>query len=168
MDYDDFLRRKSQANDGCGFEPTVMLEAMFDYQRAMTEWAVRQGRASLLEDCGLGKTLQQLVWAQNVVEHTNRPVLVLTPIAVGAQTVAEAHKFGLHAHRTSGEVTKGIHVTNYEKLHHFNPRDFAGVVCDESSILKNFDGTTKAAVTEFMREMPYRLLCTATPAPKSR
>lgn len=165
MDYDDFLRRKSQANDGCGFEPTVMLESMFDYQRAMTEWSVRHGRSALLEDCGLGKTLQQLVWSQNVVEHTNRPVLVLTPIAVGAQTVAEAHKFGLHAHRTSGEVTKGIHVTNYEKLHHFNPRDFAGVVCDEASILKNFDGTTKAAVTEFMREMSYRLLCTATPAP---
>ena len=85
---------------------------------------------------------------------------------VGAQTITEAHKFGMAAARSSGDLGgAGIYVTNYERLHHFNPRDFAGVVCDESSILKNFDGVTKAAVTEFMREMRYRLLCTATAAP---
>ena len=138
---------------------------LFDFQRSLVEWSVRQGRAAIFADCGMGKTPMQLVWAQNVVQKTNRPVLILTPIAVGAQTVTEAAKFGIEAVRASKVEGVGIHVTNYERLHHFNPADFSGVVCDESSILKNFDGATKAAVTEFMRKMEYRLLCTATAAP---
>ncbi len=122
----------------------------------------------MFADCGLGKTLMQLVYAENVVRHTNRPVLVLTPLAVAAQTVAEAAKFGVDAVRSNtGHVPAGarVVVTNYEKLHHFRPDDFEGVVCDESGILKNFDGKRKAAVTEFLRTRRYRLLCTANAAP---
>lgn len=164
-DYLGFLRRKSQVDGNDGFFPVYMPGFLFDFQGALVEWAIEKGRAALFADCGMGKTAMQLVWAENVVRRTNRPVLILTPLAVAGQTVSEAVKFDIEARRSNGDVTRGIHVTNYEKLHHFNPADFAGVVCDESSILKSFDGVTKHAVTEFMREMRYRLLCTATAAP---
>lgn len=166
MNYAAFLQDKGQSGSMNGFEPVWMPEFLFDFQRALTEWSIRKGRSALFEDCGLGKTPQQLVWAENVVRHTNKPVLILTPLAVSQQTVLEAEKFGIEAKRSrEGEVHKGINVTNYERLHYFNPSDFAGVVCDESSILKSFVGATRAAVTEFMRHIPYRLLCTATAAP---
>jgi len=163
--YRSFLINKSQANTNSGFDPVWMPDSLFDYQAAMVGWSLRRGRAALFEDCGLGKTLQQLVWGQNVVEKTNRPVLALTPLAVSAQTVSEAEKFGMEARRTTTVKGAAIYVANYQRLHHYDPADFAGVICDESSILKNFDGTTRKAVTEFMRAMPYRLLCTATAAP---
>jgi hypothetical protein len=165
-EYRAFIARKSQIDGNDGFAPRFLPSFLFDFQRALVTWAVEKGRSAIFADCGMGKTPMQLVWSQNVVEHTNKPVLILTPLAVAGQTVAEASKFGMDAVRTAGDVTgTRIHVTNYEKLHHFNPDDFGGVVCDESSILKNFDGVTKAAVTEFMRRMRYRLLCTATAAP---
>lgn len=108
----------------------------------------------------------QLVWAENVVRKTNGRVLILTPLAVGAQTVREADKFGIEVHRSrNGELPGKIVVTNYEQLHKYDPADFCGCVCDESSILKSYDGEYKAQITEFMRKMPYRLLCTATAAP---
>jgi len=164
--YSDFIESKLHQGADSGFEPTFIPDSAFDFQRAMIEYAVRKGRAALFEDCGLGKTLQFLSWAQNVVEHTNRPVLVLTPLAVAGQTLREADKFGIEAARSSdGSIPRKLVVTNYERLSAFNPADFAGVVCDESSILKNFDGTRKAEVTEFMRKVPYRLLATATAAP---
>lgn len=167
-DYARFLRDKMQLDGRHGFAPTFLPPFLFDFQRELVTFACEMGRAALFEDCGLGKTAQQLVWAQNVVEHTNRPVLILTPLAVAEQTVTEAGKFGLSAARTrDGKAPDGagIYVTNYEQLHHYTPSDFAGVVCDESSILKNFDGVTKSRVTEFMRTLKYRLLCTATAAP---
>jgi hypothetical protein len=108
----------------------------------------------------------QLVWAENVYRHTNRPVLIMTPLAVGAQTVREGGKFGIEVHRSAtGFVHKGINIVNYERLHYYNPNDFAGAVCDESSILKSFDGARRLEITEFMKKMKYRLLCTATAAP---
>lgn len=165
MNYSDFIARKMHEGADQGFEPTFMPDGAFDFQKAMIEYAVRKGRAALFEDCGLGKTLQFLSWAQNVVEHTNKPVLVMTPLAVATQTIREAEKFGIEAERSSGKYTKKLVVTNYEKLEHFDPNDFSGVVCDESSILKNFDGARKSQVTEFMRRVPYRLLATATAAP---
>ena len=165
MSYADFIARKMHEGADQGFEPTFMPDGAFDFQKAMIEYAVRKGRAALFEDCGLGKTLQFLSWAQNVVEHTNKPVLIMTPLAVALQTIREAEKFGIECERSSGQYTKKIVVTNYEKLEHFDPNDFAGVVCDESSILKNFDGARKSQVTEFMRRVPYRLLATATAAP---
>lgn len=166
MDYDDFLSKKTNEGSDHGFEPTFMPKQLFDFQKAMVEYAVRKGRAALFEDCGMGKTAQFLTWAQNVVEHTNRPVLVLTPLAVSGQTVREAEKFDIEIARSSdGAIPGKIIVTNYERLGAFKPADFAGVVCDESSILKSFDGARKAEITEFMRKVPYRLLDTATAAP---
>lgn len=165
-DYADFLARKAQSGSDGGFDPLYMPSFLFDFQASLVEWSVRKGRGALFEDCGLGKTPQQLVWAENVVRKTNKPVLCLTPLAVSYQTLAEAHKFDIEAHRSEkGEVHSGINVTNYERLHYFNPDDFGGVVLDESSILKSFDGATRKAITEFMRRVPYRLPCTATAAP---
>lgn len=165
-DYQSFLARKLHEGADTGFSPRFMPSGLFDFQQAMVEYAVGKGRAALFEDCGLGKTVQFLTWAQNIVEHTNRPTLILTPLAVAGQTVREAAKFGIEAHRSSeGSIPGKLVVTNYERLEHFNPNDFAGVVCDESSILKSFDGARKAEITDFMRKVPYRLLATATAAP---
>ena len=166
LDYADFLQLKAHEGANGGFEPTFMPSQLFDFQRAMVEYGVSKGRAALFEDCGLGKTVQFLTWGQNVVEHTNRPVLVLTPLAVAGQTVREADKFGIEACRSSdGAFRCKLVVTNYERLGAFNPADFAGVICDESSILKSFDGARRAEITDFMRKVPYRLLATATAAP---
>ena len=165
-EYAAFLARKAQLDGASGFAPTWLPDALFDFQRVLTEWAVRQGRAALFEDCGMGKTPQQLVWAENVVRETNGRVLILTPLAVGAQTVREGEKFGVECRRSlDGSLPAKIVVANYQRLHYFRPGDFVGVVCDESSCLKSFEAATRAAVTEFMRRVPYRLLCTATAAP---
>lgn len=167
MNYTDFLHRKSQLGGESGFAPLWMPDFLYGFQAHLTEWAIRKGRAGLFEDCGLGKTPQQLVWAENVVRKTNKPVLILTPLAVSYQTAREAEKFGIDCQRVADgrNLEPKIYATNYERLHHFDCNDFGGLVCDESSILKNFDGRTKAAVTEFMRLLEYRLCCTATAAP---
>jgi hypothetical protein len=167
-DYREFLVQKQQLASMDGFQPRYLPTFLYDFQGALLEWAVRIGRAAILADCGLGKTPMQLVWAQNVVEATNRPVLIITPLAVSSQTLREADKFGIPCVRSQdGRLSgrAGIVVTNYERLHYFDPAAVAGAVCDESSILKNFDGATKTAITEFMRKLRYRLLCTATAAP---
>jgi hypothetical protein len=165
-DYAAFLAAKTHYGADDGFAPLWMPEFLFDFQRDLVEWALLKGRAAIFADCGLGKTPMQLVWAQNIVEKTNGRVLIVTPLAVSAQTLREADKFSIEAARSiDGTARHGITVTNYERLEHFDADDFAGVVCDESSILKNFDGVTKARVTEFMRMRPYRLLCTATASP---
>jgi len=165
-DYGAFLYKKAHVNTQDGFVPTFIPEYLFDFQKSLIDWAVRQGRGALLEDCGMGKTVQQLVWAENVVRHTNGRVLVMTPLAVAAQTVREAEKFGIDAfHSRDGKLSGKIIVTNYEQLDKFDPSDFVGVVCDESSILKSFDGSRKAQITAFMRKLRFRLLGTATAAP---
>lgn len=166
-DYRDFLAAKAQRADGHGFEPHVLPDHLFDFQRELVEWSIRQGRGAIFADCGMGKTPMELAWAENVHRKTGKPVLLLTPLAVGFQIVTEAEKFGHDAalSRNGKPADAAITVTNYEQAHKFNPSLFGGMVCDESSILKNFDGTTKAIVTEMMREMPYRLLGTATAAP---
>ena len=167
MDYSQFLDAKLHLGADHGFDPVWLPDSLFEYQKAIVEWAVRKGRAAVFADCGLGKTFVQLTWAENVARRTNKRVLILTPLAVAFQTVEEGAKLGVEVnHRRLGlETGDRIVVTNYERLHHFNPEDFAGVVCDESSILKGFDGETRKAVTDFMRKRPYRLLCTATAAP---
>lgn len=160
------IERKRHRYEDAGFTPTFMPEKLFDFQRALVEWAVRKGRAAIFADCGLGKSAMEMTFAQNVVEKTNGRVLVLTPLAVSPQMVEEAEKFDIHAKRSNdGKIESKIVVTNYERLRHFDPADFVGLVCDESSILKNCDGVTRAAVTDFARKMSYRLLCTATPSP---
>jgi hypothetical protein len=166
MNYHDFIREKSQAGADGGFELSFMPDFLFDFQRSLVEWATRKARAAIFADCGLGKTPMQLVWAQNVVKETGKPVLIMTPLAVGCQTVGDANKFGIEACQSrDGSIEAPIVVTNYQRLHYFDREKFGGVVCDESSILKNFDGQIKASVTDFMRKTPYRLLCTATAAP---
>ena len=168
MDYQTFLQSRRKLNKGSGFDPIWMPDFLFDFQQRLTEWAIVNGRAALFEDCGLGKTIQQLVWAENVVRKTNKPVLLATPLAVGAQTVAEATKFGINAERSRDGKWSGqanIVVTNYEQLDKYDPQHFGGFVGDESSAIKNFASTRKAVVTEFCRLLPYRLLCTATAAP---
>jgi len=164
-EYSQFLDARSQS-DAIGFEPTWMPGFLYDFQQSLVEWALRQGRAGIFADCGLGKTPMQLVWAENVLRKTNKPVLVLTPLAVAAQTLREAAKFSIDAKRSSdGTAHSGITIANYERLHLFEPSDFSGVVCDESSILKSFKGTRRKDITVFMRKIQYRLLCTATSAP---
>lgn len=166
MDYAAFLESKSQAGADSGFAPVYVPDFLFDFQRELVEWSVRKGRGAIFADCGLGKTAMGLTWASNVVRKTNRPVLYLTPLAVGPQTIKEAEKFDLDATLFAGEVPRaGVVVANYERLHLLDAGDFAGVVCDESSILKSFDGARRGQITAFMRKVPYRLLQTATAAP---
>jgi hypothetical protein len=166
-EYEQFIERKSHLGGDHGFDPLFMPDCLFDFQKSLVDWACRKGRAAVFADCGLGKTLMQLVWAQNIVAKTNGRVLLLTPLAVSHQTVNEALRFDIEAARSGdGKLPdQKIVVTNYERLHYFDPNDFEGVVCDESSILKNFDGSTKKAVTEFARKIKYRSLWTATAAP---
>lgn len=164
--YEEFLARKAQLANAGGFEPIDLPDHLFPFQHNLVEWAVRQGRGAIFADCGMGKTPMSLAWADQVTRKVGRPVLFLTPLAVGFQVVNEAAKFGHDAALSrDGRILAPITVTNYEQLGKFDPADFAGVVCDESSILKSFDGATRAAVTEFMRRLPYRLLGTATAAP---
>ena len=167
-DYDAFIAAKARAAQSHGFEPRPITAPLFDWQRHVVEWAVRQGRAALFEDCGLGKTAQQLEWADQVCRETGGSVLILTPLAVAQQTAAEARKFGISATVVESEddiTGSGIWITNYEKLEKFDGFDFAGVVLDESSILKNFTGKTRKKLTERFCETQFRLCCTATPAP---
>jgi hypothetical protein len=164
--YEHFLQDKQSLGIDSGFAPLSVPDFLFDFQAQLTTWAIQKGRAAIFADCGMGKTPMQLVWSDNVIRKTNKPVLILTPLAVSWQTLEEAKKFDIEAQRAiPDQISKTIQVTNYEKLHYFNPIDYAGIVCDESSILKNFDGKYKAQITEFMRQVPYRLLCTATAAP---
>lgn len=166
-DYNQFLQRKTQFGGDSGFNPVWMPDFLFDFQQTLVERSLLKGRSAIFADCGLGKSPMQLAWAENVVRKTNKRVLIATPLAVSDQTIREGQKFGIEAARSKSGILPAakIVVTNYESLHRFNPSDFAGMVCDESSILKSFDGVTRKLITEFMRRLPYRLLCTATAAP---
>lgn len=164
--YEQFISRKSQLAGNHGFDPIWIPDQSFDFQRYLIEWICRKGRGAVFADCGMGKTLMQLTWCENVYRKTGKPILLLTPLAVGSQTVEEAGRFGMEAARSiDGKPTAPITVTNYQKLHMFDQSDYAGICCDESSILKSFDGVTKQAVTQFARKMEYRSLWTATAAP---
>jgi len=164
--YSEFIDTKKFKNQSFGFKPIWMPEFLYDFQQVLTTWALHTGRSALFEDCGLGKTPQSLVWAVNVFKKTSKPVLVVTPLAVSYQTQREGNKFGIEVHRNQKGIPKyPITVTNYERLYLFNPHDFGGIVCDESSILKNFEGKMRKFITEFSTSIQYRLLCTATPAP---
>lgn len=166
VDYRAFIDRKTQLDGDHGFDPIWMPDFLFPLQEALTTWAVRKGRGAIFADTGLGKTLDQLVWGENVHRRTNRPVLILAPPVVSIQTAREAERFGMDCRRTTdGTVHAGLNITNYERLHLYSPDDFAGVVLDESAILKDFDGMRRQQITDFMRKMPYRLLCSATPSP---
>lgn len=164
-DYAAFLDRRSQV-ERHGFAPLWMPSFLIDFQAALVEWSIVMGASAIFADCGLGKTPMQFVWSENVVRKTNGRVLIIAPLAVSQQTVREAEKFGVQVTRSKdGKAHDGITITNYERLHLFDAKDFVGAVCDESGILKSFDGEYRSQITEFMRKLRYRLLCTATPAP---
>lgn len=165
-EYQKFLARKSQLATMSGFKPIWMPDFLIPFQSIMVDWAIRKGRSMLIEDCGLGKTVQELVFAENVVRHTNKRALILTPLAVAAQTVREAEKFGIDAKLSrDGKPAGPITVTNFESLHKFDEADYTAVIGDEISCVKAFDGKRRKQVTRFMSKMPYRLGATATAAP---
>lgn len=166
--YHRFLesKRHSARPDAETVTPSDLPSTLFPFQADLTAWAINQGRAALFADTGLGKTLMELVWGEYMTRRTNRNGLILTPLAVSHQTVREGEKFGIEARRShDGTVYPGITVTNYEQLHKFDPSDFGWLICDESAILKSFQGVTRSEITAFMRNLPYRLLASATPAP---
>ncbi len=174
QDYSTFINSKHVRAKRCGFEvaESDLNPMLFDWQRRIVAWALRVGRTALFEDCGCGKTGQQLEWASQVHQHTNRPVLLLCPLVVQWQTIRESEKFNIHSPakvcETQADCINGINITNYEKLHHFDPSAFVGVVLDESSVLKSYTGSTKRALVDGFRNTPFKLACTATPAPNDR
>lgn len=169
MSYEDFIKSKEKYVTNRGF--TVNRENlntnMFEFQKDIVTWALRRGQAAIFADCGLGKTLMQLEWSNQVVKHTKEKVLILTPLSVAKQTVKEGEKFGIEVNlcRSEDDIRPGINITNYEMLHVFNTDDFIGIVLDESSILKSFTGKMRNEIIEGFKNTPYRLACTATPAP---
>jgi hypothetical protein len=167
MDYKQFLENKKHTLGEFGFKPNYIPNIAFDFQRDIITKACIKGRMAIFADTGLGKTLIQLALAKNVVNHTNKKVLILTPLAVAFQFILEAEKIGIDdiEYSKDGKHTKKIVICNYERLHYFNSTDFEGVICDESSILKNFDGKIKQQITSFVKKLPYRFLSTATPSP---
>ena len=167
MDYKEFLENKRHLTGNFGFEPVHMPDNLFDFQAYIVEWALKKGRAAIFVDTGLGKTLIQLVIADNIVRKTNKKVLILTPLAVAFQFVKESEKMGVGevSYSKDGTIKTDITVTNYERLDNFNSGDFEAVLLDESSILKNFDGAIKSKVNAFMKKVKYRFLSTATPSP---
>jgi ERCC4-related helicase len=167
MDYLEFLESKKHSIGEFGFEANYIPEIAFDFQKAIIEKAVNKGRMAIFADTGLGKTLMQVSIAQNIVNHTGGKVLILTPLAVAFQFILEAEKLGITdiEYSKDGSHSKSIVICNYERLHYFNKEEFQGVILDESSILKNFDGKIKNQVTSFVKKIPFRFLSTATPSP---
>ena len=174
MEYVEFMTGKHVRAIKTGFdvEDAEINQSLFDWQRVVVRWALRIGRAALFEDCGLGKTLQQLEWASQVCLHTGGDVLLLCPLSVQWQTAREAVKFAIdtpvNVCETQADVKPGITITNYEKLHHFDSTAFVGVVLDESSVLKSYTGKTKQALVKQFAQTRFKLACTATPAPNDR
>lgn len=167
LDYLKFLESKKHSAIDYGIEPKFIPNEMFDYQKYVTEYLVRKGRAACFLDTGLGKTIIELSVAKNYIQHTNKPVLIICPLAVAFQFIKEAEKFGIDdvSYSKDGKHKTKIVVCNYERLEHFEASDFDCVILDESSILKNFEGAIKQQVTTFLKKVKYRFLFTATPSP---
>lgn len=174
--YAEFLRSKHVRTEHSGFEVDDgdLNRGLFQWQRDIVRWALRTGKSAIFAECGLGKTAMQLEWAAEIVRQTGGPVLVLCPLAVSWQTNKEADKFNIRAKAAvnvvseQSDVGPGISITNYERLHKFDLRKFVGVVPDESGILKSYTGVTKNLLVDSFQSTPYKLCCTATPAPNDR
>jgi len=171
-EYDEFVASKlgSIDTDGIDVDRDDLCESLFDYQRDIVTWALRKGRACIFSDCGTGKTLMQLVWADEVCRHSGGRVLILAPLAVADQTVREGERFGIEVDHVetldqASASSAKILITNYARLEKFVGEPWAGIVLDESSILKSYDGATRNAIITGFAHVPYRLACTATPAP---
>lgn len=167
MTYEEFLNNKKHSIGNFGITPTYIPSTMFDYQKYVAEYAIKKGRCAVFLDTGLGKTIIELTIAKNYVINTNKPVLIITPLAVAFQFIREAEKFGIDdiQYSKDGKFTSKIVVANYERLHLFDHNLFECVILDESSILKNFDGSLKNSITSFLKKVRYRYLFTATPSP---
>ena len=167
MTYQEFIESKKHSSVDYGFDPLWIPDTMFDFQKHVARYAIKKGRSAVFLDTGLGKTFIQLVVATNYVRHTNKPVLIITPLAVAFQFIKEAEKFQIDdiSYSKDGKFSTKIVVCNYERLGKFNSNDFECVILDESSILKNFEGEIKGQVTAFMKKVKYRFLFTATPSP---
>lgn len=167
MDYLQFLETKKHTATNFGINPNFIPNQMFDFQKHIAEYAIKKGRCAVFLDTGLGKTFIELTIARNYVTHTNKPVLIICPLAVAFQFIKEAEKFGIDdiCYSKDGKFKTKIVVCNYERLEHFNSHDFDCVILDESSILKNFEGAIKNQVTSFLKKVNYRFLFTATPSP---
>jgi hypothetical protein len=165
--YEAFIASKQFADIPTGFDCDVPVGPLFDFQAACVKWALKRGRAALFEDTGLGKTVQQVTWAQKVHEHTGGNIIIAAPLCVAQQTVEEAAKIGITIKycRRDSDVEDGITITNYEMLEHFDLESFVGVVLDESSVIKSSNGKTRQFITDAFRRTPYKLSCTATPSP---
>ena len=166
--YAEFLESKQRTAPKIGFhrDEVDLNPTLFEWQSRLVKWALHRGRGAIFADCGLGKTPMQLEWASQICQHTGRPVLIVAPLAVSLQTQREGSKFGIAVNvcRNAADVKPGVNITNYEKLHLFEPAEFSGIVLDESSILKG-NGPLFREVHAFGTQIGYRLCCTATPAP---
>ena len=158
MFHHNLLQKQNEIPDS-GFTPDHLNEYLFSFQHDIVKWALRKGKAALFEDTGLGKTIQQLAWADAVAKHTHGKVLILAPLAVSKQTSKEAQKFGILCNlcESDADVVNGINITNYEKIQHFNTDQFSGIVLDESSILKSYAGKTTSDMIHRFRHTPYKL-----------
>lgn len=167
MKYTEFLEKKKHSTINYGIDCKYMPDGLFEFQKYVTEYAVKKGRAAIFLDTGLGKTIIELTVAKNYINYTNKPVLIITPLAVAFQFIKEAEKFGIDdvMYSKDGKYKTKIVICNYERLDKFNHLDFDCVILDESSILKNFDGAIKQQVTTFLKKVKYRYLFTATPSP---
>src|ERR1700757_1302935 len=166
--YDAFLGSKRILAQDRGIEPGTVHAKLFDYQKIAVRRALCAGKFALFEECGLGKTLQQIEWARHVERHTAKPVLIFAPLAVAEQTAREAKMIGVPVYVAGGQKdirARGIYVTNYQKLHLFDAQSFGGVVLDESSILKHHNGAYRTLLIDSFCRTPFKLCCTATPSP---
>ena len=169
MNYEEFLSNKRFVLESSGFDidVSVLNTKLFQYEKDVVRWALKKGKACIFSDCGTGKTAMQLEWAQKVHEHTNGMILILAPLAVAEQTKREGEKFGIDVKvcEKQDDCVNGINITNYEKLDRFVANKFVGIVLDESSILKSYSGKVRNSIINNFHEVPYKLACTATPAP---
>lgn len=167
MEYHEFLERRKRVILESGFSvPEEKINPiLFDFQNYAVRRALRYGRYALLEECGLGKTFQQIEWARLIVEHTNEPAIILSPLGVSGQTIEEGKKLGVHISRFGSKSENKIHITNYEQIDNVDFSNYGAIVLDESSILKNFEGSTKKKIIDACKRIPYKLACTATPSP---
>lgn len=166
QEYKEFLKQKEKAHVLSGFDidESELNKKMFPFQKFITKRALSAGKYAIFADCGLGKTLMQLEWAHQVNKHTKKPVLILAPLAVAGQTVKEGKKFRIDVCKYDGSNSP-IQISNYEQLENIDTTLFSGIVLDESSILKNFEGATKKLILDLFKDTPYKLACTATPSP---
>jgi DNA modification methylase len=165
MNYEEFLKSKIKDRIESGFDIEQLNENLFPFQEFIVKRALSAGKYAIFADCGLGKTIMQLEWAHRVVEHTEKPVLILAPLAVSGQTISEGDKFSIRVEKFNRQKDPGVYITNYEQLENIDCSIFSGIVLDESSILKNFEGKRRKLIIDNFKRTPFKLACTATPSP---